>query len=100
VFFCLENQYLFIHRESVEKGNFYTEAVKIKNNKNYPQIIFPHSTGIVENFLQTGVNICGNITNMILQVFVSVFQCGFHFFDGVQNGGVILAEFFTDIRRG
>lgn len=50
--------------------------------------------------LKAGIDICCNIPNVILQIFVSALERRFHLFDGVQNGGVILTKFLTDIRCG
>ena len=60
------------------------------------QFVFPQSTGSVDN-LQAGIDIGCNVTNVILQGCIFVFHCNFYLVDGMENGGVVTTEFFTDL---
>ena len=51
--------------------------------QSYPQKFFPHSTSCVEKFLQAGIDIGGNIPNVVLNGGIAGFQLSFHIFDGV-----------------
>ena len=48
---------------------------------------------------QAGVDICGNIPDVVLHVAVSVFQSDFYLADGVQYGRMVPAEFLADVRQ-
>ena len=47
--------------------------------------------------LQAGIDIGGNISDIVLQVGIFLLQRHFHFLDGVEDGGVILAELLADV---
>ena len=85
----------------------------------YPQLISPHSTGIVdknerikgkvsiscpktrkvrEPFLKAGIDIGCNIPHVILHGGIAGLQCGLYLADGMQNGGVILGKFVANVR--
>ena len=49
--------------------------------------------------LQTGVNIGGDVLNIVLQYIISVFQVGFYLLNGIQNRGMVTAEFLSNIRQ-
>ena len=63
------------------------------------QNFFPLSTAIVENFLKTGIDIGGDIPDIILEVGILTLQRHFHFPDGIENGGMVSAKFLTDVRQ-
>ena len=79
--------------------NFSTEKIRKEIVLTFPQFIFPQKAKPVEK-LQTGVNVCRNIPNMVLQLGISGFQRAFNFIDGIKNGGVVFIEFLADIRCG
>lgn len=64
----------------------------------FSQLFYPHSTVFVEK-LQTGVYICRNITDMVLQGLITGFQHRLYFFNGVQNSGVVFTKLFANIRK-
>ena len=50
--------------------------------------------------LQAGIDIGGDVPDVVLQGGVAALECLFHFVDGVKYGGVILAQLLADIRGG
>ena len=86
----------------------------------FTQIIFPHSTGPVEKILdgrgaqrrrkvpgfglyfllQGGIDIGRNVPDMVFQILVTGGHSSFYLVNGVQNGGVILAELLADVGGG
>ena len=77
--------------------NFSTEKIRKEMDLTFQQVIFPQKAKPVEN-LQTGVNICRNIPNVVLQLGITGFQRAFYFIDGIKNGGVVFIKFLADIR--
>ena len=78
--------FLFIHKDKI---NVFSQRNKQEN--------YPHSTVPVDK-LQTRINICRNVPDVILQSGVSFLQGAFHFIDGVNDGGVIFIQLLTDFR--
>ena len=80
-----------------KKNNFSTGFVEKIKDSIFPQKILPHSTGFC-GILQTGVDVCGNVTNVILQIGIAFFNGVLHFIDRVKDGGMILIDFLTNFR--
>ena len=53
--------------------------------------------GFLAAWLQTGIDIGGDVPDVILDGFVLGFQGGFHPADGVEDGGVVPVEFLADV---
>ena len=49
-------------------------------------------------FLQAGVNVCGYIPDVLLQIFVTGVEGVGDFIDGVEDRGVIPVKLLADIR--
>ena len=69
----------------LNNGIFSTAFVEKEKTKIFPQIFYPHSTGLVEKS-ETGVDIGGNIPNVILQGGVLTLERQFNFTNGVNDG--------------
>ena len=66
----------------------------------FSQIVFPHSTTLVEKFfgiLKARIDIRCNIPNVVLEGGITLLQLHFHLTDSVEDGGVILAEFLANV---
>ena len=50
--------------------------------------------------LETGIDVRGDVPDVILQGGVAVFQGRFHFADVIKDSGVILGKFLTDVGQG
>ena len=81
----------------MKKNNFCTGNFGKKKRGIYKQLIFPHSTASVDK-LQTGINIGGDVPDVVFQVFVTAFEHTLHFVDGVEDGGVVFVKDLADIR--
>ena len=61
-----------------------------------------HSAFILPHFafqLQAGVDIGGNVPDVVLHVGVLIFQSHLHLADGVEHRGVIPGKFLADVRQ-
>ena len=94
---CLEPVDFFIHKAIVEKERFSTKGFFLLFYKSFPQKSFPLSTGIVEKS-KTGIDICRNVPNVVLQILIPAFQRGFYLLDRVQDRRMIFTKFLTDVR--
>ena len=48
---------------------------------------------------KTGVDVCRNVPNVVFHLFIIALDRIFNFIDGVENGGVVSAEFLADLRQ-
>ena len=78
--------------ELVNKGKTKKKKKKFSPEK---ELTIHNSCGKIS---EAGVNICGNIPNVVLKRCVVGFQSGFNFINGVQDRGMIAAKFLADIR--
>ena len=68
----------------------------------FTQIVFPQLTTPVEKFfdiLEAGIDVGGNVPDVVLEGGVAFLQLHFHLADGIEDGGVILAEFLADVGK-
>ena len=67
----------------------------------FTQFVFQHSTDPVEKIrteiLKAGIDIGGDIPDIILQDVIALLQLHFHLTDGVKDGGMVSAELLADV---
>ena len=88
----------FLSTGECRKLRTFTQAVWKKFLSAFFHRISFHIPQALWRKLQTGVDICGDVANIVLQVGIAALKCHFHFADGVEDGGVILAKFLADVR--
>ena len=49
--------------------------------------------------LKAGVNVCGNVADVVLGIGIAVFQGNLHLADGIENGGMVPGEFLADVGK-
>ena len=96
--FCLRERIYFFPQGNVYKFLLIHRDKIRKITKSFAQEIYPHSTTPVDNFLQARIDVCCDIPNVILQCGVSILQGGFYFVYGMNDGGVVLIQLFTNFR--
>ena len=92
-------------------NNFFSTSLCVKR-KTFPQGLLLYFEGclmhsfsfsipqkLVEKPLKTGVDICGNIPDVVLQIGIITLKCNFYFADSVEDGGMIFTKFFTNVRQ-
>ena len=97
--FYIGPQLTFFHRPPWKRKGFSTKGLKTTGSAVFPQDFSPLSTPSVEKRSQAGIDIRGNVPDVILQGGIAVFQRDLHFADTVKNGGVVPAKFLADIRQ-
>ena len=89
----------FFPQNNVEKRIIFQQLIEMKNCKNNLNRLFFLFQQQLWIKSKTGVDICGNITDVVLQTGIITLQRNFYFTNSVKDRGVVSTKFFTDIRK-
>ena len=91
---------LFYQQGQCGKPALFHKDGKKENSQKFLHRNSIHNPQRLWKTLQTGVDICVDITDVILQVLIAGGQHLLHLIDGVDYRGVILVQFLADVGGG
>ena len=85
----------------MKKWKIENYSITFCDESNDPRSGYHHFQFSTVNFtlLKAGVNIGGDVPDIVLHITVAVFQSDFDFSDGVQYRGMIPGKFLADVRQ-
>ena len=85
--------------QCAEKESFPQKKKLIVEGKFIPKKFFHIPQPPVDK-LQAGIDVGGDVPNVVLQFGVATLYGAFHLTNGVDNGGVVLVQLLADVRGG
>ena len=81
----------------MNKTNFSTAAWNGNFSDRFPQKNYPHSTAPVEMVLKAGIDVCGDVPDMVFHAGVAGGEGLLHLLDGVEHSGVVFVQLLADV---